>query len=146
MQVCKMHYCLWTATDLSLNIIRTAPMNIYIYAAGNPDYAEKLLKMLDGILDKRQIILLPDDFPTRIFLDYNMHSGDVLILIPAQREQIDQLLNMKELLQDFRLILILPDSAEETVTRGHLLMPRFLTFTDNDMAEVLHVLGRMSAR
>jgi len=146
MQVCKMHYCLWTATDLSLNMILTAPMNIYFYAAGNPGYAGKLLEIIDGILDTWRIIPLPDHFPASVFLDYDMHSGDVLILIPNQREQLDHLLKMKELLQDFRLILILPDSAEETVTRGHLLMPRFLTFTDNDMDEVLHVLGRMSAR
>ena len=121
-------------------------MNIYIYAAGNSDYAEKLLETIDGIPDTGPITLLPDDFPASVFLDYDMHSGDVLILIPARREQLEQLLTIKELLQDFRLILILPDSAEETVTRGHLLMPRFLTFTDNDMAEVHHVLGRMSTR
>ena len=141
-----MHYRLWTTTDLSFNIRPTAPMNIYIYAAGNPDYAENLLKITDGILDTWRFIPLPDNFPTSVFLDYDLHSGDVLILIPNKREQLDQLLKMKELLQDFRLILILPDSSEETVTRGHLLMPRFLTFIDNDMAEVLHVLGRMSTR
>lgn len=127
-------------------MLLTELMNIYIYAAGNPDYAENLLKIIDGILDTWRIIPLPDHFPASVFLDYDLHSGDVLILIPKQREQLDQLLKMKELLQDFRLILVLPDSAEETVTRGHLLMPRFLTFIDNDMDEIIHVLGRMSAR
>lgn len=120
-------------------------MNIYLHTAGNPEYAEKLLDLLGSIPDQGQIFLLPGDFPTSAFLDFDMHSGDVMILIPRDRQELEGLLKMKELLQDFRLILILPDDDEETVARGHLLMPRFVSFINSDMDEVIRVLGRMIA-
>jgi len=120
-------------------------MNIYLHTAGNPEYAEKLLDLLGSIPDQGQIFLLPGDFPTSGFLDFDMHSGDVMILIPRDRQELEGLLKMKELLQDFRLILILPDDDEETVARGHLLMPRFVSFINSDMDEVIRVLGRMIA-
>jgi len=50
---------------------------------------------------------------------------------------------MRDFLEDVRLILILADSSAETVARGHLLRPRFLTYTDHDMSEVSSVLGKM---
>ncbi|MDP3479179.1 MAG: hypothetical protein Q8R88_05365 [Desulfoprunum sp.] len=119
------------------------PMNIFLYAAGNPAYAEKLLNQINSLIDLEQVFLLPADFPLSAFLDFDMHSGDVLVLILADRKELDQLLDMKELLQDFRLILILPDDGEETVARGHLLMPRYLSFINSDMTESIRVLGRM---
>lgn len=121
-------------------------MNMYLYVAGNPGYAEKLLSLIDTGMGRRQdVILLPADFPGRTFLDFNMHSGDVLILAPADGHELEQLLAMNNLLRDFRLILILPDSSPETVARGHTLMPRYLASIDRDLHEVVGVLGRMIA-
>ena len=118
-------------------------MNIYLHAAGNPEYAEKLLEVLANIPDQAQILLLPTELSASAFVDLDIHSGDVLILIPGDGQQLRDLQDMKDLLQDFRLIVILPDDDIITITRGHLLMPRFLTFVDNDMVEVCHVLSRM---
>lgn len=120
-------------------------MNIYLYAAGNPGYAEKLLDLLGSSMEQR-VTLLPGDFPASAFLGFAMHSGDVLILVPTDVRELEGLLTMHELLQDFRLILILPDDDEETVNRGYLLMPRYLTFIDNDLDEIVRVLGRMIAQ
>ena len=121
-------------------------MNIYICAAGNVQYIQKLLRELGVLFDQENIFLLPEDFPSSSFLDFHMYSGDVLILIPRDKQQLEDLLEMQELLQDFRLILILPASDNVSITRGHLLMPRFLTFIDNDMVEILDVLRRMTAQ
>lgn len=122
-------------------------MNMYLYVAGNPGYTEKLLNLIDSSMGRRQdVTLLPADFPASTFLDFNLHNGDVLILAPADRHELDQLLTMKNLLRDFRLILILPDNSGDTVARGHALMPRYLAFIDQDAEEIVRVLGRMIAR
>lgn len=122
------------------------PMNIYIHAPGNFRNCRQLVHLIGSIIDPEQVILLPGNFPVTSFLDFGMHTGDVLILVPADSGELEHLLSMKDILQDFRLILILPDEGEETITRGHALMPRFLTFSNNDLDEVIRVLGRMIAQ
>ncbi len=120
-------------------------MNIFFYAAGNPAYAKKLLDLIGSSLPEMRVIMLPETFPVSTFLGLDMQNGDMMILIPADRGEVEQLLTMQELLQDFRLILVLPDDDEETVISGHLLMPRFLTFRDSDPEELIRVMGRMVA-
>jgi len=42
-----------------------------------------------------------------------------------------------------RIILILPDEDNETITMGHTLFPRFSTYADSDFKDVAAVLKKM---
>lgn len=66
-----------------------------------------------------------------------------VILINSQ-DDLDEILLLKDIIWSIRTILILPDNNPETVARGHAIRPRFLTFQDGDMNEVLTVLRRMT--
>jgi hypothetical protein len=65
-----------------------------------------------------------------------------VILIDTQRD-LDEILQLGDPIWSIRTVLILPDSNPETVTRGHAIRPRFLTFHDGDLNEVVTVLQRM---
>lgn len=52
------------------------------------------------------------------------------------------ILSLREFLHDRRIILVLPDSEPETVSLGHILRPRFITYGDSDYMDVSAILGK----
>ena len=65
-----------------------------------------------------------------------------VILIHTQHD-LAEVLRLRDAIWSIRTILILPDSSPETVACGHSMRPRFLTFQDGDLNEVVTVLQRM---
>jgi hypothetical protein len=68
---------------------------------------------------------------------------DVSILLANSRTDFLDLLSIRDLLLNLRIILILPDGNTETITRGHTLFPRFLTYANSDFKDVAAVLKKM---
>lgn len=68
---------------------------------------------------------------------------DVSILLANSRTDFLDLLSIRDLLLNLRIILILPDGNKETITRGHTLFPRFLTYVNSDFKDVAAVLKKM---
>ena len=70
---------------------------------------------------------------------------DVAILLTSSRVELHylNLISLRTLLWDMRTIVILPDSNPETVAKGHILRPRFLSYCDGDFMDVAAVLSRM---
>jgi hypothetical protein len=67
------------------------------------------------------------------------------IAVLAARDLADQigLLSIGDLLGEIPLILVFPDRDRNTVSAGHALRPRFVTFADSDFSDVGAVLGKM---
>ena len=68
---------------------------------------------------------------------------EVSILFANSRADFMELLSIRDLLLNLRIILILPDANKETITRGHTLFPRFLTYANSDFKDVAAVLKKM---
>lgn len=117
-------------------------MNIYLYAAGDSIYADRLRDLIERTAEQVKVIRLPEDFPFSTYMKIKIQSGDVMILVVT--DELDQLLKMKGLLADFRIILVLADNSN--VTEAHQLMPRYLTFIENDVEEIIRVLERMTSQ
>jgi hypothetical protein len=66
----------------------------------------------------------------------------IAVLLAARREDLLDILSVRDLLCDVRIILILPDRDENTISLGHTLRPRFLSYTDSDFADVFAVLEK----
>ena len=61
----------------------------------------------------------------------------------ANKKQLSDLLLIKEELRNLKIILILPDSKSDTISGGHELYPRFVSYIDSDFKEVGAVLEKM---
>jgi hypothetical protein len=68
---------------------------------------------------------------------------DIVILHAADRTDLDEILSIRQLLDDLRTILILPDRDHDTIAQGLTLRPRYLSFTDGDFGDVSAVLAKM---
>jgi hypothetical protein len=67
----------------------------------------------------------------------------VLVLFASHQAELEKMLSLSSWLEDLRIILVLPDSRTQTVTLGHRLRPRFVSFMDGDFSDVAAVLGKM---
>lgn len=67
----------------------------------------------------------------------------ILILVPENRRQLEELSNMGDLFNDKPILLVLPDREPLTVSTGHRLYPRFMTYADSEASGIAAVLSRM---
>ncbi|MFH0726016.1 MAG: hypothetical protein V2B19_06650 [Pseudomonadota bacterium] len=57
-------------------------------------------------------------------------------------EEMDRLVLMKNLLEDIRIILIVPNVNKDTVQKGHQLYPRFMTDSNLAMSQLTAVIKK----
>jgi hypothetical protein len=65
------------------------------------------------------------------------------VLFTTSKQELLEILSIKNLLFNVRIILVLPDREEDTITKGHSLRPRFLTYIDSDFGDIAAVLSKM---
>jgi hypothetical protein len=68
---------------------------------------------------------------------------DIAILLAKDREQLKELVSMKDFLDGISIILILPDQEKETISNATKLYPSFISSLDGDFILVTDVLGNM---
>ncbi|KPK91822.1 MAG: hypothetical protein AMJ94_06470 [Deltaproteobacteria bacterium SM23_61] len=68
----------------------------------------------------------------------------VVVLLAGERNELLDFRSIDHLLGGTRLILVLPDQAEETLRTAHLLRPRYLTYADSDFSDLAQVIKKMA--
>ncbi len=71
------------------------------------------------------------------------HNIGILILLTTSKKELLEILTIKDLLSDIRIIAVLPDREKDTISNGHGLHPRYVTYADSDFIEVGAVLAKM---
>ncbi len=67
----------------------------------------------------------------------------ILILRAESREDLLQLVSLRDLFRDARIILLVPDGEKETLSIAHRVRPRFLGNSEGDFSDTLSVLRKM---
>ena len=76
-------------------------------------------------------------------LKQTAYNLGIAVLFAANKEALSGFLSIRNLFDDVRIILILPDGEEDTIRKGHLLRPRFLKPVDSNFNDVALVLNKM---
>ncbi len=67
----------------------------------------------------------------------------IAVIFAVTREDLSDIISIKELLLDTRIILILPDHDHATIAKGHMLRPRYVAYADTTKGEVVAVIEKM---
>ena len=118
-------------------------MKMLLYLPHEDGVGTKLLGIIEGLAvnGKIEIYRSIDSFVQR--LRKPTFDIDIFILMAANKKQLSEILLIKEKLRDIKIILILPDRESDTISRGHELYPRFVSYIDSDFKEVGAVLEKM---
>ncbi len=71
------------------------------------------------------------------------HDLAFAVLITSNQEELTSLIKLGILLEDLRIVLILPDRDGDTITMGHKLYPRFLTDIEDTSNTLELVINKM---
>ncbi len=74
---------------------------------------------------------------------YPIVDRAIMILMPENRERLEELISIRNLINDSPILLVLPDREPATISRGHRLYPRFVTYADGDFMDLVSVLNRL---
>lgn len=71
------------------------------------------------------------------------HHLAFAVLITNNQEELLNVINLSGLLQDVRIIIVLPDRDTDTIRMGHKLHPRFLTDIEDKSNTLELVINKM---
>lgn len=72
-------------------------------------------------------------------------SCPIVIVLTPTKVDLEGLLEVQDLFENTRLILVLSDAGEEAVALGHRMRPRFIGYLANGFAEIAAVVQKMAA-
>jgi len=128
---------------LANRVNKGAQMDILFFATRIDGDAKRLQREVEAVTPSenlevhRTIDSLVQRFRKRFY-----HSA-VAVLFITGKEELLEILSISDLLSDVRIILVLPDKEKETISKGHSVYPRFLSYADSDFKDVAAVLEKM---
>ena len=118
-------------------------MPLLVYSTKTNDAEERLLRVIELLLPEKKLKFYRsiDDLSAR--LRQPVFNPRIIILLAASRKELENILSIRELLEDAKIILIVPDTDPATLARGHTLRPIFLSYCNSDFVDVAAVVGQM---
>lgn len=116
----------------------------YIYYANNNTEAGKILQqMLQSAFTKRWMKRCRTIAELSKRLHEPIHHVCAAVLLINDRKELEEILSLKNILWDIKVIIIFSGQANISTMEALALRPRFLTWTDADLSQVVDVLGNM---
>ena len=118
-------------------------MSVYYYTAERTISSEIILTSLiehqcNNIYSKIYNIEIIDHL-----YDSPIRSGDLLILYASNSNDLDFYIKNIEILENYRIILILFQYNEEIIRKAHLLHPRYIEFIHNGITRIIMVINKI---
>lgn len=118
-------------------------MNLLFYATVTNGPGEQLQRVIEALVPKSRIEIYRTMDSLSARLRHTRYDLDIAILLATSREDLFELVSIRDLLDDLRIILVVPDREDETIAKGHELRPRFMTYIGGEFLDVAGVLGKM---
>jgi hypothetical protein len=118
-------------------------MNFAVYSGAKPACLRHFESVIEDIDSKHEGVVYKDLAELRRDLCRPGKRLRLIVLYAADRSDLESILLLNDLLCDIRIVLILPDLDEATVSLAHKLHPRFLAPADTNETELRLILGNM---
>lgn len=118
-------------------------MSLIVYLPKNDEAGKRLQRRVGELTCQDSI----EFFYTFQGLEQRLRSPsgneDIALLLASNLQALEGLIANRYLFASRRIILIVPDRKKETISKGHLLRPRYLSCRDSDFSDVDLVLKKM---
>jgi hypothetical protein len=116
---------------------------VFIIYKSSSNNSNKLQRNIEPLVSKKQVENYCSIKELTKRLQRPMKEEVVGIFMPSGEKDLSDLLSINHLVRDIRIILVLPNRDEKTISIGHSLRPRFLTYADGDLSDVAAVMSKM---
>jgi hypothetical protein len=118
-------------------------MNVLYYSSSLTGIGKRFLRIVFSHVPKERIELCRSIAALEERLHQLLGGMTIAVLHITRTDELEALIARRNLLEDFRIIMILPDSEGLTTALGHALRPRFVVYSDGDLPDASVVLGKM---
>ena len=118
-------------------------MNILVYASPENKAGMRIIQVIGSAAFHQNLEIYPSMETLSNRLKKPLHSDIIGIFMPEDFKDLLNLVSIQPLFRNMRIILILPDREEATISAGHALGPRYLSYSDCDLRDVAAVMDKI---
>ena len=118
-------------------------MNLLYYSTGKNGIDEELRKIIGASIPEGRTEIYRSIENLSWRLCQPTHNLGVAVIVTTSKEELLGVFSIRDLLNDLRIILILPDRDSNTIKKGQALYPRFISYADGHFNDVAAVLEKM---
>jgi hypothetical protein len=118
-------------------------MNLLYYTANANGVSERLRKAINSIVPVEQTQVYRSIEGLSRGLLQRPYDMKIAVFLTDSREELLEILAIRDLFHGIRIILVLPDRDGDTVSVGLKLYPRFFTYADGNFEDIAAVMKKM---
>lgn len=119
-------------------------MQLLIYAAADTPAGQNLLNKITFETDAGPLDIFDSLDALTQRLRKPISTSLLAVLLPKDDQELTALIQMRHLLRNIRIVLVLPNREGKSIADSHILRPRYISYSDGDMADVVAVLHKMT--
>jgi len=120
-------------------------MSIILYSISEDKAGKRLQRAMEMLIPKGSIEICSTIDALSLRLHQPLDNVRQVVLNASSKKDLLDIISLRDILWNVRVILVLPDREAATTSMGHLLRPRLISYADSDFLEVFAVLSRMMA-
>jgi hypothetical protein len=121
-------------------------MSLLLYASTGTKITQQLKEVIKGVVPEGELEVFHalEIFKHRI--RQPRRTQNIVIFCPSSKKELNEILMIQDLLADLPILLVLPDRDMATISKAHMLGPRFLTYADSNFSDLKAVLTKIAHR
>ena len=129
--------------SISLNGDPAGLSRIVFFSGQEDEDARRLLAAVQRAIPANRLESFGslDEFGRRLRASKAEHL--VSVLLASDRQELEGMQDLRDLLKGTHVILVIPDQETKTIELAHRLLPRFLRLKCGDFKDLESVLGRI---
>ena len=120
-------------------------MKLFIYSRKSDGAIDRLQMQIESCMQGKikETFNSVENLSRRLCRPNTLREETIAVLLTVDRKDLLDLISIRDLLDDIGIILILPDDKKETISAGHRLWPRYISYANGNFKDVAAVLNKM---
>jgi hypothetical protein len=118
-------------------------MELFLYAPASEGTRERVVRRLESVLPRNSLQVCSTIGNLCQNLRMPKQDLTIAVLVPASRGDLLELRTIRPMFRDVKILLVLPDTEEETIAMAHRFRPRYVTYVNHNLSELGAVVTKM---
>jgi hypothetical protein len=118
-------------------------MQLLLYSGGESEDSKRLEAAVHKAISKERIEFFKSLSDLRERLRAPVEPDSIAVLSASSVEELRKMLQLRGLLPEIFVVLVIPDRKRSTIALAHLLLPRFLSRQSDDFKDLGMVLEKI---
>jgi hypothetical protein len=121
-------------------------MHVFLYSSEIEGKGKEMLEVMEELFqaDQLEVIRSIDSLSRKLREPWE--KKPIAVILACKKDELLDLVSLREQLYPIRLILVLPDAEAGTISLAHRLHPNYLTYVHGNLKALKAVLQKMLAR